>query len=44
MRRWKLLIIATSAAAALAVGAGARAQPEKVDLFAFLTNAISAIT
>jgi hypothetical protein len=44
MRRWKLLIIATSAAAALVVGIGSRPQPEQVDLLAFLTNALNAIT
>ena len=44
MRRWRLLIILSSAAAALAVGMGARAQPEDVDLLAFLTSAINAIT
>jgi hypothetical protein len=44
MRRWKLLIILTSAAAALAVGLGARAPPEDFDLLALLTNAIDAIT
>jgi hypothetical protein len=44
MRRWKLLIILSSAAAALAVGFGARAQPEEVDMLAFLAQAIDAIT
>jgi hypothetical protein len=44
MRRWKLLIILASGAAALAVGLGSRAKPEDLDLLAFLTNAINAIT
>ncbi len=44
MRRWKFLIILTSASAALAVGLGAQAQAERADLMALLSNALSTIT
>jgi len=44
MRRWKFLIILCSGAAAVAVGLGAGARPEEVDLLALLSNALSAIT
>jgi hypothetical protein len=44
MLRWKLLIIATSAVAALALGMSAQAATEDVDLQAMLTNAFSALS
>ena len=37
MPRWRLLIVLTSAAAALAVGLGAQARPEPTTLQALLT-------
>jgi hypothetical protein len=44
MRRWKFLIILSSAASALAVGLGAQAQAEHADLLALLSNALGGIT
>jgi hypothetical protein len=44
MRRWKFLIILSSAASALAVGLGAQAQPEYADLLALLSNALGGVT
>ncbi|HEY8005201.1 MAG TPA: hypothetical protein VIE16_13285 [Phenylobacterium sp.] len=44
MRRWQLLIVLGSATAALAVGLGAQAQAEEVDLLAWIGNALSAFT
>lgn len=44
MQPWKLLIVVTSGAAALAVSLGSRAKPEDIDLLALLHNAINAIT
>lgn len=44
MRRWRFLIVLSSATAALAVGLGAQASAEHTDLMALLTNAFGAIT
>jgi hypothetical protein len=44
MRRWKFLIILSSAVSALAVGLGAQAPAEHTDLLAFLNNALGGIT
>jgi hypothetical protein len=41
---WKLLIVAASATAALAIGLSAQAATAPVDLQALLTNALSALT
>ncbi|WP_372783083.1 hypothetical protein [Phenylobacterium sp.] len=44
MRYWRLLIVLSSAASALAVGLDAQARAEHTDLMALLSSALGAIT